>query len=127
VRFCTERARGWISEYFEPSRRADQLPETLQRWVEHQRSLLSENGDVPPPREPLILERAGRRLVVRLAEERSEDGRLLLLEEQLLQFSASLLEPLELTRREAQVLLWVARGKTNKEVATRSCPSAPAP
>jgi DNA-binding CsgD family transcriptional regulator len=40
----------------------------------------------------------------------------LILEEQGLRFSEGLLEPLELTRREAQVLLWVARGKTDKEV-----------
>jgi DNA-binding CsgD family transcriptional regulator len=117
VRFCTERARGWISKYFEPSRRADQLPESLQRWVEHQRSLLAKDGDVPPPRKPLVLERVGKRLVVRIVEDASENGCLLILEEQPLQFSASSLEPLGLTRREAQVLLWVARGKTDKEVA----------
>jgi DNA-binding CsgD family transcriptional regulator len=39
------------------------------------------------------------------------------LEEQPLQFSAGSLKPLGLTRREAQVLFWVARGKTDKEVA----------
>jgi DNA-binding CsgD family transcriptional regulator len=117
VRYYTERAREWISEYFEPARRTDQLPESLQRWVEHQQSLLSKNGDVPPPREPLTLERAGKRLVVRLVEDRPEERCLLILEEQILRFSAGLLEPLGLTRREAQVLLWVARGKTDKEVA----------
>ncbi len=55
--------------------------------------------------------------MVRLVEDHSEDGCLLILEERLLRFSAGLLEPLGLTHREAQVLLWVARGKTNKEVA----------
>lgn len=55
VWLCTERAQRWLSEYFEPSRQTDRLPESPQRWVEHQQSLLSENGDVPPPREPLIL------------------------------------------------------------------------
>jgi DNA-binding CsgD family transcriptional regulator len=117
VRFCTECAQRWLSEYFEPSRQADRLPESLQRWVEHQRSLLSKNGDVPPPREPLILERAGKRLTVRLVEDSSEDESLLILEEQPMQLSAGSLEPLGLTRREAQVLFWVAQGKTDKEVA----------
>ena len=117
VRFCTEHAQQWLSEYFEPSRRADRLPESLQRWIEYQRSLLTKDGDVPPPRKPLVLERARKRLVVRLVEDSSEDGRLLILEEQPLQFSAGSLEPLGLTRREAQVLFWVARGKTDKEVA----------
>ena len=118
VRFCTERARRWLSEYFEPSLRLDYLPESLQRWVEHQRSLLSKNGDVPPPREPLIVEGPRKLLAVRLVEDPLQYGHLLILEEQILQFSEELLEPLGLTRREAQVLLWVARGKTDKEVAS---------
>lgn len=117
VQFCTERAQQWLSEYFEPSRRADRLPESLQHWIQYQRSLLTKDSDVPPPRKPLVLERAGKRLVVRLVEDSSEDGRLLILEEHHLQFSARSLEPLGLTRREAQVLFWVARGKTDKEVA----------
>lgn len=116
VRFCTEQAQRWLSEYFEPSPRASDLPESLQRWVQHQRRLLSEDGDAPPPCEPLVLKRARKRLVVRLVEDSSEDGRLLILEEQSLQFSAGSLEPLGLTRREAQVLFWVAQGKTDKEV-----------
>jgi hypothetical protein len=48
VRFCTECVQRCVLEYFEPSRRADRLPASLQRWVEHQRSLLSKHGDVPP-------------------------------------------------------------------------------
>ena len=55
--------------------------------------------------------------MVRLMEDHSKDGRLLILEEQTFEFSEELLGPLGLTRREAQVLLWVARGKTDKEVA----------
>ena len=117
VRFCTKRAQQWLSDYFEPSRRGDHLPDSLQRWVEHQQTLLSKNGDVPPPREPLVVKRAGKGLVVRFVEDRSEDGCLLILEEQPLQLSAGSLEPLGLTRRQAQVLFWVARGKTDKEVA----------
>jgi DNA-binding CsgD family transcriptional regulator len=81
-------------------------------------TLAPDNGDVPPARNPLVLERAGKRLVVRLAEERAEEGCILILEEQPLQLAASSFEPLGLTRREAQVLLWVARGKSEKEVTT---------
>ncbi len=116
VQFCTGRARTWISEYFEPSQRSDQLPESLQRWVEHQRSLLSEEDDVPPPREPLVLEREGKRLVVSLVADHSEERRLLLLEEHA-PLSAVSLESLGLTNREAEILLWITQGKTNKEIA----------
>ena len=71
LKFCAERARGWISEYSEPSRGEDRLPESLQRRVEHQQSFSANDGSVPPPRKPLILERAGKRLVVRFAEDSS--------------------------------------------------------
>jgi DNA-binding CsgD family transcriptional regulator len=54
---------------------------------------------------------------VRLVEDSSEDGRFLILEVQPLQFSTGWLEPLGLSLREAQGLFWVARGKTDKEVA----------
>ncbi|MCA1737485.1 MAG: helix-turn-helix transcriptional regulator, partial [Actinobacteria bacterium] len=119
ITWCTERVRRWILEYFEPSQRTDQLPESLQRWIEHQRSLLSEDGSVPPPRKPLVLERAGKRLVVRLVEDHSEeDGCFLLVEEQHVPFSERSLETFGLTHREAEVLLWIARGKANNEVAS---------
>ena len=116
LRFCAERARRWLSEYVEPSRRADRLPESLRRWVEHQRSLLSKDN-VPPPREPLVLKRAGKRLVVRLMSDHSEDRHLLVLEEQYMPLTVGSLESLGLTRREAEIVLWVARGKSDKEVA----------
>lgn len=118
VSLCTERARKWLSEYFEPAPRPDLLPESLQRWVEHQRSLLSKNGDVPPPREPLVMEREGKRLVARLVEDQPEDQLLLLLEERSSPLAAAPLQTLGLTNREAEILRWIARGKTNKEIAT---------
>src|SRR5215211_1338491 len=118
IHWCTEHARGWLSKYFELSRSADSLPESLQRWIEHQRSLLSYNGAAPPPREPLILERAGKRLVVRLMAGRRDGQDLLLLEERTPSLSVDSLEPFGLTRREVEILLRVAQGKTNAEVAT---------
>ena len=117
VQWCTKRARQLVSEYVESAPRPDYLPESLERWVDYQRSLLPGNGGVPPSREPLVLERTGKRLVVRLVTDRSEDRDLLFFEEQYTPFPAGVLEPLGLTNREAEVLLWTARGKSNKEVA----------
>jgi DNA-binding CsgD family transcriptional regulator len=117
VQLCTGKAREWLSEYFEPSPGRDELPESLQRWVEHQRLLLSDNGDVPPPCEPLIVGRPGRRIMLRLVADDSEGRHLLLLERQV-PFSTKSLESLGLTHREAEILLWVTRGKTNKEIAS---------
>ncbi len=113
VRFATARARRWLAEY-SCSRPADRLPEPLRRWARHQDSLLSETDDASHPRQALVLERNGKRLVVRLVPDGHQ--RLLLFEEQRTAPQAQALEALGLTRREAEVLGWVAQGKTNAEI-----------
>lgn len=117
-RWRDERARRWVEEYFEPARRADRLPESLARWVGHQRSLLSGEGAVPPPREPLVVKRPGKRLLVRLVADGPEgETDLLILEERHAPLSADSLRALGFTAREAEVLLHVAHGKTNNQIA----------
>ena len=115
VELMTPRARQSLAAFFESTRqRGDLLPETLERWVRWQEELLEGSG-VPPPRVPLVVEWEGKRLVVRLL---SAPGRsLLLLEEQQLLLAPRSLLSLGLTWREAEVLSWVAQGKTNVEIA----------
>ncbi len=118
VRWMTERARQWVEVYFGRSPyHADSLPDTLQRWVAAQQTLLAHATDVPSPREPLVVEQAGKRLVIRFIAERAGEQHLMLEEERLTP-SPRALEALGLTRREADVLGWVAQGKTNPEIAT---------
>jgi hypothetical protein len=87
VQWCTERARRLVNEHFGPFDGADRLPEELRRWADRQRSTLLADGAVPPILEPLILERLGRRLVVRFIPDAAESRHLLLLEKQTLPFS----------------------------------------
>jgi DNA-binding CsgD family transcriptional regulator len=117
VQWRTERARRLVAEYFGPLRGAEHLPEALRSWAERQRSLLPEAGGAPALHEPLTVERLGRRLVVRFVVDRRESRHLLLLEEQVTPFSPEALKTLGLTRREAEILVWIARGKTNQEIA----------
>jgi len=111
---ATSRARQWLAEYFE-SARGDALPETLWRWVRHEQRLLARGDDVPPPRRPLVVEREAKRLQVRLLSDRQ--GSLLIFDERI-EPTPPALEPLGLSRREAEVLSWIAHGKTNPEIAT---------
>lgn len=119
VQLMTDRARQWLQEYFGQSARHHtcRLPENLWQWVRHQQSTLAPNGDVPPPRTPLVVEREGKRLVVRLLTDQAEGQTLLLLEEQRTIVSPALLAPLGLAKRESEILHWIAQGKSNKEVA----------
>ena len=116
VRFMNSLARGHLAEYFGASRPTDRLlPDDLLSWVLAQAMSLSRNDDAPPVRGPLVLNRAGKRLTIRLLSE--PDAHMILMEEQQLQRDANAAGSFGLTAREAEVLSWVARGKTNQEIA----------
>lgn len=116
IRMMTDRARGLIAECFGPYQDSSRLlPESLQLWVCHQLSLV-DSVDSLKPRSPLVVEREGRQVEFRLIV---DSGRtMLLIEERKTVADASELRRLGLTRREAEVLAWVAEGKTNSEIAT---------
>jgi DNA-binding CsgD family transcriptional regulator len=113
LRRMTPRAHDWLTTYFGPTR-AEQLPEALRAWVSHQEAVLGRADDVPPAREPLRVQRDGTCLLVRHLCEAEQC--LLLLEEQQTAVQSVSFEQDGLTRREAEVLQWVAQGKTNAEI-----------
>lgn len=120
VQLMTHQAEQWLRQYFpqSPTSLAHRLPENLQRWVKHQLGVLVEGAKALEPRLPLQLEGEGKRLIIRLVIDHPGEQCLLLFEEQqLLTFSAATLELLNLTRREAEVLFWIAQGKNNTETA----------
>lgn len=108
-------ARQWLMEYFgRPSQRADGLPAAVRSWLRHQEASLEVADEALLPRKPLIVKRAARNLIVRHL---CEADRCVLLMEEVCQSRQPLSrELLGLTRREADVLLWVAQGKTNAEI-----------
>jgi DNA-binding CsgD family transcriptional regulator len=116
IRGTTARARAWLSAYFAGApREGDRLPEDLARWLRSETGKAGAADRVPPPRTPLVVEGPGGRLVVRRLADRERPT--LLLEERRTVPDVVSLESLGLTRREAQVLAWVAQGKTNAEIA----------
>jgi DNA-binding CsgD family transcriptional regulator len=113
VRLMTPRARDWLAMYFGPTK-TEQLPEALRAWRTQQEAVLSRADEVPPPREPLRVEHNGTCLLVRHLCE--ADHCLLLLEERQTVAEPATFEQDGLTRRKAEVLHWVAQGKTNAEI-----------
>jgi DNA-binding CsgD family transcriptional regulator len=117
VQFMTQRAEELLNQYFLP-RIPYSLPESLKHWFKEQIALLTFNGDVPSRCLPLHIQQAGRQLIVRLIPDPINQQYLLLLEEKELQsFSISALESLGLTKREAEVLFWIAKDKSNAGIA----------
>lgn len=117
VQFMTQRAEELLSQYF-LHRIPYSLPESLQHWFKDQISRLTLNGNVPSRCLPLHIQQAGKQLIVRLIPNSIKEQYLLLLEEEELQsFSISALELLGLTKREAEVLFWIAKDKSNAAIA----------
>lgn len=117
VQLMTQRAEQLLSQYF-LAHAPQSLPDPLHHWFKHQISQLTHNGDVSSLCLSLHIEQSGRQLIVRLIPDPIGEQYLLLLEEQEPpSFSIAALELLGLTKREAEVLFWVAKDKSNARIA----------
>jgi DNA-binding CsgD family transcriptional regulator len=117
IRWQSRRALQWLGEYFAwPRGRGSQrLPAPLHAWLRQTRHRDGSKIVLRPPPPPFAIEREGNRLVATLVGDRTEG--LIVLEETRSRAAARDLAPLGLTSREAEVLSWVAQGKTNPEIA----------
>ncbi|KAM3093828.1 response regulator transcription factor [Phormidesmis sp. 146-12] len=118
IQLMSRKAEQWLRQYFPFRQMGQSLPEHLQRWVRYQQSLLSKNGSVSKPRLPLKVEQEGKQLITRFVTDPAQEQYLLLLEEQQQpKLSVESFELLGLSKREAEVLYWVTKGKENLEIA----------
>ena len=115
VQCISELAQKWLKNYFANAQSNGSLPKELQRWIGRQNPSTKQPVSIPLHPETLFVTHGDHRLVVRLAENNSEQRILLLTEEQPV-FTPALLETLGLTHRESEVLHWVAEGKSNPEI-----------
>lgn len=117
VQVMSERASQLLGQYFPEKRAVDQLPNTLQSWVSAQIRRCYENV-VAQPRRSLRIEHLGRQLIIRLLGSVSIGSFILSLEENKQQIlSVETLRLTVLTQRESEVLIFIAEGKNNAEIA----------
>lgn len=103
----TRQAADWMEKYFPGAQAASQaLPAVVGEW------LIQALTEEEPA--PLAVQQAGLHLHITLSRRQRE--LLLLLEEKLVPMLPSL-EQYQLTPRELEVLSWVAKGKTNRDIA----------
>jgi len=115
VQTMAPKAGALLAKYFGArALRRDALPEVLERWIARQQMQLADSSDVPPPQEPFVGQSDGGRLFARLFQDQSQT--LLLLEE--LPPPPERIDRFGLTRREGEVLAWLSRGKTNRDIST---------
>jgi DNA-binding CsgD family transcriptional regulator/PAS domain-containing protein len=116
ARFMSDGALRLLGRYFGDHSRLAQghLPEKLRVWARRAQTK-DPQTDVLSPRAPLVCDSAHGRLTVHLLA--SGTGYTLLLKEEPESVSAAALEGLGLTKRECEVLSWIAEGKTNADIA----------
>jgi DNA-binding CsgD family transcriptional regulator len=115
IQHAAQRAPQWVTHYFGPTLRPDSLPARLREWMQSHGTAARRTDALPPVRRPLVVEREGRRLTVRLISQ-SPDS-ILLLEETATRLEPDTLARLGLSSREAEVLASAATGATNPAIA----------
>ncbi|WP_372528262.1 response regulator [Piscinibacter sp.] len=112
----TPLARKLLHDYFEALAgppEAPQVPAQLLTWVQAQ-AALAEQGGIPTP---LTLVNGARQLVLTLQERTSDEDWLIVMRE--VSDTAivdAMMSSFKLTLREAEVLYWVVKGKTNRDI-----------
>lgn len=109
VQFATDRAASWLKTGFGLTGELKRLPHPVVRWLAESAS----HGQA----KPFVASAAGMRLRIDLLQLEGNSC-CLLLEKSSGRRLASPPHGRPLTRREAEVLSWVARGKSNAEIAT---------
>lgn len=105
-------ARNFLQTYWHSSPDSACLPDTLLAWLLKNQEAAGTGGAV---RGPLIIQSQTSRLAVRLLAEKKD--RYLFFEEVAVQPTFEEFKQLGLTHREAEVLGWVAQGKSNDDTA----------
>lgn len=118
VALCTQQARLLLQDYFGDGgiRGPVALPSAVADWLAATLRVQSTQRFMKARPDPLIVAKETRALVVNLVSDPARGLHLLTLSDEKLQAPPRTLVDLGLTRREAEVLCWVAQGKTNREI-----------
>jgi DNA-binding CsgD family transcriptional regulator len=114
ISYSSPGATAWMKEYFGGFHGAA-LPERIDLWLRRQLARALTVDDVAAPADTLRVPVPWGAIIVRLAS--LPNGCLLLLEREGLQLDTHTLQSLPITKREAEVLSYIAMGKTNPEIA----------
>lgn len=115
IKYVTDSAILLMQKYFGRSAlRARKLPRKIDIWLRRAQET-RRDGDFHPPPTPVRTRSADAELRISLTFN-STTGEGILLVEEKIHLSPDRIQTLGLTRREAEVLFWVAQGKTDWEV-----------
>jgi DNA-binding CsgD family transcriptional regulator len=113
-RHLSSRCQSWIAKYFPSKLAGEDLPELVRQWIQKSRTVRQQPGN-PTRVPPLKVTRPEGSLELRWLAHPNGGELLLFLEKQSL-FSSDALKPLGISARQAEVLRWMAEGKTDEEI-----------
>jgi DNA-binding CsgD family transcriptional regulator len=116
VRWMNAAARHWLAGYFRFAPGHIRLPDEIAAWLHRCENPASAAETMPEAPTPLVADRGDARLVLRRV--RHGGKILILLREERTTITAEDLAALGLARREAEILAWVALGKSDADIAT---------
>jgi DNA-binding CsgD family transcriptional regulator len=117
VQFCSDLAQRYFESYF-PNERplSGGLPASVRGWIFREIAHFeSDEFGICPP-QPLLIRRGERTLHIRVARIKEGVGFVLLLRAEDPAFELAKIRILGLGTRPTEVLYWLAKGKTNKEI-----------
>jgi DNA-binding CsgD family transcriptional regulator len=119
IKHASQAATRWLASFFPNDKgRNGELPDLLQRSIRFWQNALDGKHSNLKPCSPLMVEAEDSRLNIRLLRTGQNGEIFLLLQREASRDCPELLEQrLGLLPREAEVLLWISRGKTSREIA----------
>ena len=114
--FVSEFAKQLLEKYFASEKReTGSLPETLHNWLKEVNSMFKTSEFALPP-DPLKIENKKGELTVRfMCNNKTREKNLLLEEKRFV--NPKTFEQLNLTRREAEIMFWITKGKSDDLIA----------
>jgi DNA-binding CsgD family transcriptional regulator len=118
IKHASPLAHRWLSSFFPNAKaRDDELPDLLRRWLRLRQTVLDGKPADLKPCSPLTVESDGARLNIRILKTGRNREVVLLLAREVTREHPDLLQRLGLAPREAEVLFWISKGKTSREIA----------
>ena len=111
----TATAQAWLVSYFGTAGTGDRLPAPVQEWLRRLESPASTAEAMPAINTTLVVDRSDTRLTLQFICQGAR--RLILMQEQRKVLRATEIASLGLAPREAEILAWLALGKTDAEIA----------
>jgi DNA-binding CsgD family transcriptional regulator len=116
IRFLSSKAQTLLEKYY-GKKAALQLPDEIRRWLLRSLVHFDNQSNLGKALRPFSRAQENARLTLELVNQRDRDELRIVLSESADQYDTQRLQKLGLSPKESDVLLWIARGKSNQDIS----------